>query len=164
MNAGAFGYEIKDYIYEYEVLNPVSGEIEKKKDARTAFSYRRGADGTVLAVTFAFPRMSREEAERARAEYVAARRRKQPRLPSCGSVFRNADLPAGALIAGAGLKGVRLGGAEISRVHANFIVNVGGASADDFLTLADIAAKRVAEEYGIRLQKEFVTLSDDLPF
>ena len=79
-------------------------------------------------------------------------------------MFRNADLPAGALIAGAGLKGVRLGGAEISRVHANFIVNVGGASADDFLTLADIAAKRVAEEYGIRLQKEFVTLSDDLPF
>lgn len=164
MNAGAFGYEIKDYIYEYEVLNPVSGEIEKKKDARTAFSYRRGADGTVLAVTFAFPHMSREEAERGRAEYVAARRRKQPCLPSCGSVFRNADLPAGALIAGAGLKGVRLGGAEISRVHANFIVNVGGASADDFLTLADIAAKRVAEEYGIRLQKEFVTLSDDLPF
>ena len=68
------------------------------------------------------------------------------------------------LIAGAGLKGVRLGGAEISRVHANFIVNVGGGSARDFLRLAELARARVEELFGIRLENEFEHLSDDLPF
>ena len=164
MNAGAFGQQTADHVVEIEVLNPVSGEIERKSRAQTDFGYRRGAEGFVCAVTFFLPVMSGEERASRREHFLAWRRSRQPRLPSCGSVFKRGSAPAGALIEDAGLKGVRLGGAEISRVHAGFIVNAGGASAADFFALAELAARRVEELFGERLQKEFEILADDLPF
>lgn len=164
MNAGAFGQQTADHVVEIEVLNPVSGEIERKSRAQTDFGYRRGAEGFVCAVTFFLPVMSAEERASRRERFLAWRRSRQPRLPSCGSVFKRGSAPAGALIEDAGLKGVRLGGAEISRVHAGFIVNAGGASAADFFALAELAARRVEELFGERLQKEFEILADDLPF
>lgn len=164
MNAGAFGQQTADHVVEIEVLNPVSGEIERKSRVQTDFGYRRGAEGFVCAVTFFLPVMSGEERASRRERFLAWRRSRQPRLPSCGSVFKRGSAPAGALIEDAGLKGVRLGGAEISRVHAGFIVNAGGASAADFFALAELAARRVEELFGERLQKEFEILADDLPF
>ena len=164
MNAGAFGQQTADHVVEIEVLNPVSGEIERKSRVQTDFGYRRGAEGFVCAVTFFLPVMSAEERASRRERFLAWRRSRQPRLPSCGSVFKRGSAPAGALIEDAGLKGVRLGGAEISRVHAGFIVNAGGASAADFFALAELAARRVEELFGERLQKEFEILADDLPF
>ena len=165
MNAGAFGEQTADHVYETEVLNPVSGEIVKKPGSETDFGYRRGERGFVLAVTFAFPVMSAEERERRRRGYIAARRARQPALPSCGSVFRNAgEVFAGELIERADMKGMRLGGAEISRVHGNFIVNTGGASAADLFGLAELAAARVRELFGVSLEKEFEILKDGLPF
>lgn len=164
MNAGAFGQQTADHVVEIEVLNPVSREIERKSRVQTDFGYRRGAEGFVCAVTFFLPVMSAEERASRRERFLAWRRSRQPRLPSCGSVFRRGSAPAGALIEDAGLKGVRLGGAEISRVHAGFIVNAGWASAADFFALAELAARRVEELFGERLQKEFEILADDLPF
>ena len=70
----------------------------------------------------------------------------------------------GALIEDAGLKGLRLGGAEISLKHANFIVNAGGATTGDFLGLAAYAAERLGELFGVSPEKEFEILQDDLPF
>ena len=164
MNAGAFGHEIADYIVEIERLTPDFAEIERIKKEEAAFGYRRGAAGAVLRADFFLPRMSAEESVRRAAEFLAERRRRQPCAPSCGSVFRRGVLPAGALIEKAGLKGVRLGGAEISRVHANFIVNVGGASAADFQALARLAEERVFELFGERLEREVEFFSDGLPF
>lgn len=165
MNAGAFGEQTADIVLEAEILNTLTGETERKRREDIPFGYRRGAEGFVLAVTFALPRMTEEEREKRRAAFVGERKKRQPRLPSCGSVFRNCGgVPVGALIEDAGLKGLRLGGAEISRKHANFIVNAGGATTGDFLGLAAYAAERLGELFGVSPEKEFEILQDDLPF
>ena len=78
-------------------------------------------------------------------------------LPSCGSVFKNpsADRSAGSLIEAVGLKGVREGGAEISSLHANWIVNIArSATAADVLALQERCARKVREQYGIELESE----------
>jgi UDP-N-acetylmuramate dehydrogenase len=89
-------------------------------------------------------------------EILALRRRKQPlEHPSCGSVFkRPPGYYAGALIEAAGLKGERIGGAEISCKHAGFILNVADAAAIDVYRLIRRIEKRVFERFGIRLERE----------
>lgn len=185
MNAGAFGAEIGDYVVEIECLNPVSGETVVLKREEADFGYRRGVRLPVLGVTLRLDRMSAKESERRAEEYLAVRRGSQPLAPSCGSVFRRCvlsgatplaqalleSLPdsagavvgavtvsAGLLVERAGLKGVRCGGAMISPVHANFIVNAGGGTAADFLSLAKLAERRVRDLFGVTLQREFVLL------
>ena len=94
---------------------------------------------------------------RGKMEASHARRKKTQPLtyPSCGSVFRNPEgESAGALIEGAGLKGFTIGGAQVSELHANFIVNTGGATARDVMDLIDLAKRKVYEAYGIELQPE----------
>lgn len=87
---------------------------------------------------------------------LARRKRTQPiGAATCGSVFRNPEgASAGALIEQCGLKGHRIGGARISDIHANFIVNEGGASAQDVTSLIDLAQRKVFEEYGAKLTPE----------
>ena len=94
---------------------------------------------------------------------LALRQASQPTdIPSCGSVFRNprGDF-AGRLIEAAGLKGLREGGAEISTVHANFIVNRGGATASDVMTLIERARDAVRDDSGILLETEVMILGDE---
>lgn len=94
---------------------------------------------------------------RGKMEASHARRKKTQPLtyPSCGSVFRNPEgESAGALIERAGLKGRSIGGAQVSELHANFIVNTGGATARDVMDLIDLAKRKVYEAYGIELQPE----------
>ena len=95
MNAGAFGQQTADHIVEIEVLNPVLCEIERKSRAQTDFGYRRGAEGFVCAVTFFLPVMSGEERASRRERFLAWRRSRQPRLPSCGSVFKRGSAMRG---------------------------------------------------------------------
>ena len=86
---------------------------------------------------------------------AAARRSKTPSGQSCGSVFKNpAGESAGHLIEQAGLKGTRIGGAEIAQKHGNYIVNLGAASSDDVLRLIDLARERVQHIFGIELALE----------
>ncbi len=90
-------------------------------------------------------------------QVVSLRKAKTPVGSSCGSVFKNpSSLPqsAGQLIDAAGLKGTRIGAAEISQMHANYIVNLGGASADDVLRLIEMARSRVLREFGVELELE----------
>lgn len=158
MNAGAFGEEIGGLTDEILCLNRDTGEMYSVKASDAGFGYRRGVQDMVVGVYFALPRMSAEESAARARGFIAQRRLKQPSFPSCGSVFRAADRPAGYYIERAGLKGARHGGAEISRVHANFIVNNGGASAGDYLALAELAERAVEDTFGIKLEREFVLL------
>jgi UDP-N-acetylmuramate dehydrogenase len=95
-----------------------------------------------------------ELAERMRTT-AEQRRAKTPAGQSCGSVFKNPPgESAGRLIEAAGLKGMRVGAAEIAEKHANYIVNLGGASSDHILRLIDSVCERVLREFGIALETE----------
>jgi len=94
---------------------------------------------------------TRKEIRRQMSEYMKDRKIKQPlHLPSAGCVFQNpSGRGAGRYIDGAGLKGLRVGGAEVSHVHANFIVNVGDATARDVLILMNVVRRSVYDKFGV---------------
>jgi UDP-N-acetylmuramate dehydrogenase len=160
MNAGIPGREVKDVVQEIEVISPTGREARQLPRAELRFVYRglRGlAPGSVILsalfnVTLSDTGSVRTEVDR----LLAARSNSQPlNVPSCGSVFKNppGDF-AGRLVEAAGLKGHRLGGAEISAVHANFITNRGGATAADVLALIQEAQAAVWRTAGVRLVTE----------
>ena len=103
-----------------------------------------------------YKRQDPNELKRVTSANLSHRTTTQPyQQPSCGSVFRNPEpLKAGRLIEEQGLKGTRIGGAEISNVHANFIVNTGHAQAKDITQLINLVQDRVEAEHGIRLHPE----------
>ncbi len=165
MNAGVREREMKDTVRGVELFDPALG-IERRDAAELSFRYRAlelPAGGLVLAGRFA-TRDDEPDAVRERMkEHMARRRETQPvdRL-SCGSVFKNPPGDhAGRLIEAAGLKGSREGGAEISTLHANFIVNVGDASARDVMRLIARARERVAAEFGVELETEVCVWGED---
>lgn len=160
MNAGAFGAEIADYVNEICVLNPFSGQMRWISRNKVPFGHRKGVRAAVVAARFALPCVTAEESAERRAYFLSERRRRQPAAPSLGSVFTGEAGAAGIYADAAGLKGVRVGGAEISPVHANFIVNTGGGSAADFRFLARLARETVRDFYGVELTPEVVLLSD----
>ena len=109
----------------------------------------------VVAAEFKVARADTTELAQRMRSVAAERKGKTPVGSSCGSVFKNPPgNSAGRLIEAAGLKGTRAGQAEISQKHANYIVNVGGATSDDILRLIDIARERVVQEFGIALELE----------
>jgi len=115
---------------------------------------RRGAY-VVLAAEFELARGDRAELERKAAEFNEYRRRTQPPGASIGSMFKNPPGDtAGRLIDAAGLKGTRIGQAEISRLHANFFVNLGGAKAQDVMALINLAREKVREKFELELELE----------
>ncbi len=158
MNAGAFGAETAVYLDKITVLTADNAKIEKC--APFDFGYRKGACDVVLTAMFKLESVSNEESFEREREFLKRRRNSQPKGRSLGSVFKNTGLGAGYYIDKVGLKGTRRGGAEISTKHANFIVNLGDGSAEDYLYLHDLAKQRVYEEFGITLEREFVILGE----
>ena len=160
MNAGIGVREMKDVVFDIDVLDRTGRDLRTLAHDQLDFRYRglRGLEpGSVIVAA----RLQIEESERAKVQsevdrLLAHRQASQPiDIPSCGSVFRNPPGHfAGQLIEATGLKGEREGAAEISSVHANFIVNHGGATASDVIRLIERARARVAEETGIRLETE----------
>jgi len=109
----------------------------------------------VLAAEFNVQRANPRDLAAQMERTAAERKGKTPWGSSCGSVFKNPPgESAGRLIEAAGLKGTRVGGAEIAHKHANYIVNLGGARSEDVLQLIEIARERVAKEFGIVLELE----------
>lgn len=157
MNAGAFGSETWPWVVEVEVLNR-NGDILQRLPNEYAIGYRsvKGpADEWFVAATFAFE--ATENLDRSGIKSLLKKRGDtQPiGLPSCGSVFRNPEGDhAARLIESCGLKGFRIGGAEVSTKHANFIINTGDASAQQIEELILHVQSTVNKATGIQLIPE----------
>jgi UDP-N-acetylmuramate dehydrogenase len=160
MNAGIPDREMSDVVAEIEVMSPTGRHVRHLPHAALEFRYRalRGlAPGSVVISALLRVEPDEPDAVQARVDALLARRAAtQPlSVPSCGSVFKNppGDF-AGRLIEASGLKGYRIGGAQISPIHANFIANLGGATAADVLALIREAQSRVEETQGALLERE----------
>lgn len=158
MNAGAFGGEICDVLTAVEVVRADGSQARIESEClRFGYRYLDLPQGTLVTVVeLALMPAPRELIW---ARYGAAkekRERHQPRgYPSAGSVFKNPPGEfAGRLLESVGMKGCRIGGAVVSTQHANFILNMGGASAEDVYALMCEGQRRVYEAYGIRLEPE----------
>jgi UDP-N-acetylmuramate dehydrogenase len=158
MNAGCYGGETWNIVESVRTIDR-QGVIRQ----RSAGEYRTGyrsvmgpADAAFVAATFCLPRGDGQKSRNRIKALLSQRIASQPlQQPNAGSVFRNPpDDHAARLIEACGLKGARIGGAEISRKHANFIVNTGGASAADIETLIDLAQNTVREKWGVVLERE----------
>lgn len=166
MNAGAWGRELKDVVKSVSILDPGATirEIERKK---LPFEYRNLdlPEGTIITgAEFYLARGNRNEIREKVADIIAARREKHPlTYRSAGSVFKNPpDSPAGKMIEEAGLRGLRVGDAEISGKHGNFIVNKGNAKAGDVIALIDAVQKRILGVRGIFLETELKIIGEEL--
>ena len=167
-NAGAWGGDVASALIEATVLEP-AGAVERWPVERFEYRYRcsvlkrQGAQdnspAVVLEAVFGLEEGDRGELKAKVTDIVARRRASQPPGPTCGSVFKNPPGDyAGRLIEEAGLKGTKIGGAEISDVHANFVVNTGTATAADVKGLIDLAHRSVQEGSGISLELEIELL------
>ena len=157
MNAGANGGEIKDAVKEVYVWR--EGRERRLERKEINFEYRRSnlpPGAIVTRAVFELSRGDRQKSERNVREYLAYRNRTQPvRMANTGSVFKNPPgESAGRLLENLGFKGLRVGGAKFSELHANFIVNFNRARADDIIELIDRAKKTALEKSSVALEAE----------
>jgi UDP-N-acetylmuramate dehydrogenase len=164
MNAGAFGGEIAKVVTLVHGVTEKGDAVALSKD-EVKFAYRRTQlppNFIITRVDFDLVHGDRGKLLERVAELKAKRATRQPRgVPNAGSIFKNPPGNfAGRLLEGAGLKGTRHGGAAFSEQHANFIVNLGGAHADDVRTLIEIARSKVKEQSGVLLEPEVRLVGD----
>ena len=176
MNAGAYGQEIGTSCTQVTVLDS-DGNIREFAASECGFGYRQSIfqknNAIILSATFLLPTAASlgkttADLEAELAECMAKRKASQPlNMPNAGSTFKRlsvgaADTPAqiapGYYIEQAGLKGYRIGDAEVSTVHANFVVNAGGATASDIKQLSEFVQQKVTEKFGIQLKREIILL------
>ena len=159
MNAGAYGGEMKDVVEEVTLLLPEG--VQRFSGTEMAFGYRRSflaEHPEAVAIRAKFRLSTGDESairERMR-ELMGKRRASQPlEYPSAGSTFKRPEgYFAGTLIDQCGLKGLTVGGAQVSEKHAGFVINRGGATAADILALMQEVQRRVLAEKGVMLQPE----------
>lgn len=167
MNAGAYGGEMKDVVEWVESMD-AAGEVRRRSNAEMAFSYRHSVlqeTGEIaLRAGLLLAAGDRKEIEARMKELNDRRQANQPlTLPSAGSVFKRPEGHyTGPMIQECGLKGCRVGGAEVSTLHANFIVNTGGATAADVLTLIERVRETVHGRYGVWLEPEVRVIGEDV--
>ena len=165
MNAGAYGSELKDVLVRATVLDGGAERTLELSDMqmgyRTSRVLREGM--TVTAVEMELSYGDADEIRARMDDFTARRRAKQPlSFPSAGSTFKRPEgYFAGPLIEECGLKGVRVGGAQVSEKHAGFVVNVGGATAANILNLVALVQRTVLERTGIVLEMEPRVLGDE---
>jgi UDP-N-acetylmuramate dehydrogenase len=158
MNAGAFGQQVSDTLESIRILDR-RGQVSELAAAALTMRYRHTMlpAGTIVLAARFFLQEDQPESIRARMRAMRAQRSDTQPLawPNCGSVFKNPEGDhAARLVEAAGLKGLAIGGARISEVHANFIVNDGSASAADVLALIERARQEVETRFGITLEPE----------
>ncbi len=159
MNAGAYGGEMKDVLVSCEHISS-DGEISEYSRDELDLSYRHSAysdsDLIVISLTLKLRKGNSEEIKAKMDELMAKRRDKQPlEFPSAGSTFKRPEgYFAGALIEQCGLKGYSVGGAQVSEKHAGFVVNKGGATSEDVVSLIEHCQKTVFENTGVLIEPE----------
>ena len=157
MNAGANGGEWSQVLDQIRFCTPL-GEIVEKSPEYGDFSYRSSflANGhIVLSASIKLIRHDRDSVRKMMSEFRTKRRQNQPLGRSAGCVFKNPpDKKAGQLIESAGLKGTRIGDAQVSSIHANFLINTGNAMPVDFWELIQLVRSRVYELYNCELELE----------
>lgn len=157
MNAGANGQETKDTLISVDFLEE-SGEIKTYLKENLKFSYRTSPfqekKGVILAATFKLEPL--ESARKRQIEIISYRKKTQPYSEmSVGCIFRNPEnQTAGKLIEESGLKGLKIGDAEVSDIHANFIINKNQATSEDVLSLIRLVQEKVKEKTGLHLESE----------
>jgi UDP-N-acetylmuramate dehydrogenase len=164
-NAGAHGGDIHNSLLLAEILHP--NGIEQWPVEQMEYSYRSSrlkrerTPAVILTARLKLAHSDPASVQEKMEEFAAHRRRTQPPGASLGSMFQNPPGDyAGRLIEAAGLKGAKIGDAEISAIHANFFINNGGASAEDIGRLIQLARRTVADRFGIQLQLEVELLGD----
>jgi UDP-N-acetylmuramate dehydrogenase len=165
-NAGAHGGDVAKVLEVAEILQR-DQRAEEWPVARLGYSYRDSwlkrnpGAAVVLSAAFRLQTSTRKETRGRMAENVEHRRRTQPQGASWGSMFKNPPGDhAGRLIEAAGLKGYRIGGAEISGEHANFFLNTGTATSADVWQLIQLAKRKVADDFGVELELEIELLGE----
>jgi UDP-N-acetylmuramate dehydrogenase len=166
-NAGAYGHAVADVLVNAKLL--AGPETVTAAPGEIGFGYRTSSLKTtrttvLLEATFALHEGMRSAMLQEIARDAELRRSKHPlEYASCGSYFKNPspERPAARLIEEAGLKGLRVGRAEVSDKHANFLVALPGAGAADIRRLADEVRRRVLDRFGVRLEEEVTLLGFD---
>ena len=160
MDAGAYGGEMKDVVTSVTAISADGSELRTFTNEEMQFSYRHSClqeNGFIaLSATLALKKGNREEILGQMRELALKRNTKQPvQYPSAGSTFKRPEgYFAGKLIEDAGLKGVSVGGAEVSTLHAGFVINKGGATATDILELIRLIQNTVYDKFGVMLEPE----------
>ena len=160
MNAGAYGGEMKDIVASVHAVSPDGRDEKNFTNEEMQFGYRSSIlqqNGWIATdVTFNLTTGNKEEIAAQMKDLNARRNAKQPvNYPSAGSTFKRPEgYFAGKLIEDAGLKGLTVGGAQVSTLHSGFVINKGGASATDILQLIALVQNTVYDKFGVMLEPE----------
>lgn len=166
MNAGAYGGEMAQVLVSVRVLKK-DGAIEEMRIEELDMRYRHTKlmelGCVVLEAVFELKAGDKEEIAARMADFSQRRREKQPiQYPSSGSFFKRPEgYFAGKLIQDAGLKGATIGGAQISELHAGFMINIGGATAGDILSLMKKVQDEVRAQFGVQLEPEVRIIGEE---
>lgn len=163
-NAGAFDLEMKDIVATVEALDAGNLKIENFNNQACRFSYRssifkKNSNLIVLSCKLKLKKQKKGEIKKKTREILDYRKSHHPFNPSAGSIFKNLKrVRARDLIEKAGLRGKKIGQAQISPVHSNFIVNLGGATSQNVLELIQMIKKTVAKKFKVKLEEEIIIL------
>lgn len=166
MNAGAYGGEMKDVVVQTTYVD-YNGNIHTIGHNEHEFDYRSSVfkkiNGIIVETKLSMKEGKREQIKEKMTEILNSRREKQPiDLPSAGSTFKRGNgFITSKLIDDAGLKGMSLGGAQISTKHAGFVVNNNNATAKDVLELIDKVKKILKEEFNVEVEEEIIVVGED---
>ena len=165
MNAGAYGKEMSSIVLESEFITE-KGSILRITNHE--FGYRKSVfqkmNGIILSSKLKLEHGDESEIKTKMQEYTSSRNTKQPvNFPSAGSTFKRPEgYFAGKLIEDAGLKGYKIGGAEVSTLHAGFVINSGNATSKDILDLIKYVQDVVREKYNVQLEPEVKIIGEDM--
>lgn len=165
MNAGAHGKEIKDILKKVTAMD-YDGNIYEFTNEECKFSYRNSKfqkeKYIILQATLILEKGNSQEIKEKMDEYMQFRKEKQPiEYPNAGSTFkRGEDFVTAKLIDEAGLKGYKVGGAQVSEKHAGFIVNVDNATAKDVIELTDYIKEKIEEKFGKKINLEIQIIGE----
>lgn len=167
MNAGAYGGEFKDIVTNVKYFDYASLETKSLTNEECQFDYRKSVfqsikDAFIITCTLTLKTGDKEQIKNLMQENMTSRNTKQPvEFPSAGSTFKREEgIVVSKLIDDAGLKGYKIGGAEVSTKHAGFIINSGNATSQDILDLIEHVKNVIKEKYNVEIHEEIKIIGE----